>query len=103
MFFHIGSLVLVAIVAVGSSKPFEGKISPEVSNNAYISRLMQGAHPTNGSQLRQLDQNGNEVDISSYSLKFQRCQFDKAYDDELAENEDAETVLATKHFVVFRL
>merc|ERR1739848_916436 len=46
---------------------------------------------------------GNEVDISSYSLKFQKCQFVKAYDDELAEDEDAETVLATKHFVVFRL
>jgi len=68
-----------------------------------MNRLMQGAYPTKNSQLRRLDQNGNEVDISSYSLKFQKCQFVKAYDDELAENEDAGTVLATKHFVVFRL
>jgi len=66
-----------------------------------MNRLMHGAYPTKNSQLRHLDQNGNEVDISGYSLKFQKCQFVKAYDDELAE--DSGTVLATKHFVVFRL
>jgi len=68
-----------------------------------MNRLVKEAYPTKNSQLRRLEQNGNEVDISSYSLKFQKCQFVKAYDDELAEDEDAETVLATKHFVVFRL
>merc|ERR1712183_652257 len=90
-------------VTAVSANPFAEKMSSASPNIAYINRLMQGAHPTENSQLRRLDQDGNEVDISSYSLKFQKCQFVKAYDDELAENEDAGTVLATKHFVVFRL
>jgi len=103
MIFRISSLTLVAIVTAVSANPFAEKMSSANSNKAYMNRLMQGAYPTKNSQLRRLDQNGNEVDISSYSLKFQKCQFVKAYDDELAENEDAGTVLATKHFVVFRL
>lgn len=103
MIFRISSLTLVAIVTAVSANPFAEKMSSASPNKAYMNRLMQGAYPTKNSQLRRLDQNGNEVDISSYSLKFQKCQFVKAYDDELAENEDAGTVLATKHFVVFRL
>jgi len=103
MIFCISFITLVAVVTAASSNPFAEKISSATSNIAYMNRLMQGAYPTQNSQLRRLDQNDNEVDISSYSLKFQKCQFVKAYDDELAENEDAGTVLATKHFVVFRL
>merc|ERR1712187_956050 len=100
---HISSLILAVIAAAVSLDTFAEKMSSATSNIAYMNRLMQGAYPTKNSQLRRLDQNGNQVDISSYSLKFQKCQFVKAYDDERAENEDAETVLATKHFVVFRL
>jgi len=103
MIFRISSLTLAAILAAVSANPFAEKMSSATSNIAYMNRLMKGAYPTKNSQLRRLEQNGNEVDISSYSLKFQKCQFVKAYDDELAENEDAGTVLATKHFVVFRL
>jgi hypothetical protein len=44
-----------------------------------------------------------EVDISGYSVKFEKCQFVKACDDEFAEDEDSKTVLATKQFVFFRL
>jgi len=103
MIFRISSLFLAAIVAAVSANHFTEKMSSATSNIAYMNRLMQGAYPTKNSQLRRLDQNGNQVDISSYSLKFQKCQFVKAYDDEMAENEDAGTVLATKHFVIFRL
>merc|ERR1712222_284835 len=103
MIFRIRPLILAAIVAAVSANHFTEKMSSATSNIAYMNRLMQGAYPTKNSQLRRLDQNGNQVDISSYSLKFQKCQFVKAYDDEMAENEDAGTVLATKHFVIFRL
>merc|ERR1712232_625075 len=103
MIFRISPLILAAIVAAVSANPFAEKMSSATSNIAYMNRLMQGAYPTKNSQLRRLDQNGKEVNISSYSLKFQKCQFVKAYDDDLAEDEDARTVLATKHFVVFRL
>merc|ERR1711934_889387 len=97
MIFRIRPLILAAIVAAVSTWHFTEKMSSATSNIAYMNRLMQGAYPTKNSQLRRLDQNGNQVDISSYSLKFQKCQF------EMAENEDAGTVLATKHFVIFRL
>jgi len=67
--------------------------------------LMRQARPTANSQLgRRMDEDEEEyeVDISGYSLKFEQCQFVKAYDDELA-GEDSETILATRRFVIFRL
>ncbi|CAB9517137.1 expressed unknown protein [Seminavis robusta] len=42
-------------------------------------------------------------DLSTYSVVFEKCQFVKAYEDEVAEDEDNDTPLATKHFVVYRL
>jgi len=69
-----------------------------------MSKLVQNARPTSNSQLgRRLEEEEYQVDISSYSLKFEQCQFVKAYDDELAENDESSTVLATKRFVIFRL
>lgn len=71
-----------------------------------MSKLMKNAHPTENSQLgRRLEEEEAEeyeVDISGYSLKFEQCQFVKAYDDELA-GEDSDTILATRRFVIFRL
>jgi hypothetical protein len=75
-----------------------------------IRNLMSKAVPTGNNGLqnhhsRHLDQAAEEyeVNISKYSVKFQQCQFVKSYDDELAQDEDANTVLATKRFVMFRL
>lgn len=66
------------------------------------SKLLESAIETENSQLnRKLEQ--VEIDISGYEIKFQQCQFVKSYDDELAEDEDTKTVLATKRFVVFRM
>jgi len=63
---------------------------------------MEGARPTENSQLsRGLEQ--VEIDLSGYEIKFEKCQFVKTYDNELAENEESTSVLATKRFVVFRL
>lgn len=42
-------------------------------------------------------------DLSEYSIRFEKCQFVKAYDDEIAEDEESASPLATKHFVVYRL
>jgi len=103
MIARISSLTLAfTIIVAVSANPFVEKKSSATANMAYMNRLMRGARPTENSQLRRLEENGYEVDISGYSIKFQKCQFVKAYDQELAE-EDAGTVLATKHFVVFRL
>lgn len=42
-------------------------------------------------------------DLSLFSLRFEKCQFVKMYDDDLAQDEDNDSPLALKHFVVFRL
>lgn len=44
-----------------------------------------------------------EYDLNDFSLRFDHCQYVKMYDDDMAGDEDAETPLAVRHFVVFRL
>lgn len=101
------SLALIAITAaVVSANPFAPAKSTSSAKAAYMSKLMRNARPTENSQLgRRLEEEDAEeyeVDISGYSLKFEQCQFVKAYDDELAK-EDSDTILATRRFVIFRL
>lgn len=50
-----------------------------------------------------VDSNTYEYDLSSFSVRFEKCQYVKAYDDEVAEDEDSESVLALKHLVVFKI
>ena len=46
-------------------------------------------------------------DLSTYSIRYEKCQFVKMYDDELASNQEglssSSSPLATKHFVIYRL
>ena len=42
-------------------------------------------------------------DVTQYSASYHRCAEVKQFDDELAAQEDATSVFATKHFAVFRL
>ena len=60
-----------------------------------------GVHPAQ----RLLEDGGDyfEYDISEFSLRFDKCQYVKMFDDELAEDEDSDSPLSVKHFVVFRL
>lgn len=103
------TLAIAALsAAVVSANPFAPAKSSNTAKAAYMSKLVSKARPTANSQLgRKLDQQAEEeeylVDVSAYSLKFEQCQFVKAYDDELAEDEDSTTVLGTKRFVIFRL
>lgn len=102
MIARISSLALAFLMATASANPFAAKKSSANAKTAYMNRLMRGSTPTKNSQLRQLNDE-IEVDLTGYSLKFQKCQFVKAYDDEVAEDEDSKTVLATKRFVIYRL
>ena len=99
------TLALAAVCAtMASASPFAPAQSKNSAQGSYVSKLMTGARPTKNSQIRKLDENEEyAVDISSYSVKFEKCQFVKSYDDALAEDEDSTTVLATKRFVIFRL
>jgi hypothetical protein len=85
--------LLVASVAANPFAP----VSKNDAKTKYISTLIRGAKP-----IRKLEQD-YPVDISGYSVKFQKCQFVKSYSDEMAENEDYGSVLATQRFAVFRL
>jgi len=89
-------LASIIIGAVQASNPFMAK-SKNNAKSAFASKLVTGA--------RRLDDADEEyeVNISGYAVKFEKCQFVKSYDDELAEEEDSETVLATKRFVIFKL
>jgi hypothetical protein len=52
---------------------------------------------------RRLDQGASAVNIASYSVKFEQCQFVKSYSATLAASEYSTTVLSTERFVLFRL
>jgi hypothetical protein len=72
----------------------------------YIRNLLFRAVPTANTQLRRLDQSQEEafeVNIASYSVKFEQCQFVKSYSADLAADEKSTTVLSTQRFVLFRL
>ena len=82
--------------ATATTNPFAPKNTRKAD---YVSKLVKGAIPT-----RRLDENEEYVvDISSYYVKFEQCQFVKSYDEEMAQDEDAGSVLATKRFALFRL
>lgn len=44
-----------------------------------------------------------QYDLANFSVRFDKCQYVKMYDDELAEDEEEDSPLALKHFVIFRL
>ena len=84
------------LLASAAANPF-APVSKNDAKTKYISNLIRGATP-----IRKLEQD-YPVDISSYSVKFEKCQFVKSYSDEMAEDEDYGSVLATQRFAVFRL
>jgi len=80
-----------------ANHPFAPKVSHNTPESSYIGSILKGAVPT--ARSRRLDQ--EDIDISGYSLKFEKCQFIKQYAEE--RNEDIDSVLETKRFVIFRL
>lgn len=86
------------LAATASASPFAPAKTSNTPKARYMSKLVKGAKAT-----RQLDEENGEVDLTNYSLKFEQCQFVKTYSDELAEEEEMETVLQTQRFVIFRL
>jgi hypothetical protein len=104
MFKLAAALSLLVASASATHYPFAPMQNKRNANSAYVNQLVRGAKATANSQMRSLEE-GDEVvvDISSYSVKFDKCQFVKAYDEEVAADEDYGTVLATKRFVMFRL
>jgi hypothetical protein len=44
-----------------------------------------------------------QYDLSQFSLRFEKCQYVKMFDDDLAEDENYDSPLATRNFVAYRL
>lgn len=84
--------------------PFTEHIKREPPNSVkahYMSKLLNGAKATDNSRFRQLDE--VEVDLSGYELKFEKCQFVKAYSDDLAADAEISSTLELQKFIIFRL
>ena len=89
----------LGLTAAAKKNPFAPKVSANNSKAKMNAKLMRGATP-----LRKLEEAAEqEVDLSSYSIKFEKCQFVKQYDDEEGGGEENESPLVTKRFVIFRL
>ena len=91
----------LGLTAAAKKNPFAPKVSANNPKAKMNAKLMGGATP-----LRKLEENA-EVDLSSYSIKFEKCQFVKQYNDEGqgggGKNNANTTPLITKRFVIFRL
>jgi len=93
--------LLVAALGYSTAKqnPFAPKVTKNTKKAAYTAKLMRGATP-----IRKLEQaEDQEVDLTGYSIKFEKCQFVKQYDAEEGGGEENDTILTTKRFVIFRL
>jgi len=78
--------------------------SPQSVSASTTSKFDGQIQPT--SNERKLEDANNakfDYDLSGYSIRFGKCQHVKMFDDQLAEDEESETVLAIKHFVLYRM
>lgn len=98
--------VLTAAMA-SATNPF----APKSKNNAqaqFVSELLSAAQPTETSQLHRGLADG-DVDLTAYSVKFDRCQFVQTYSDNhnnhnnKNQEQGVDNFLAVNHFAVFRL
>ena len=85
--------LLIAASSIGVFSVLADAKAPSF-NNLPGRRLEDG---TDGSETFEYN------DLSQYSVRFEKCQFVKTFDDEMAQDEDSDSPLATKHFVVYRL
>jgi hypothetical protein len=99
------ALLVVVAASSASSSVTANNNNDRQKKASYISKLVSGAIPLNsGGSHRKLGQDADyEVDLTTYFVKFEQCQFVKSYDDNLAMDRDSGTVLATKRFVLFKL
>lgn len=90
-----------------SSNPFAPKVTKNTAKASLNAKLMRGATPVRKLQDEE-EEAAWELDLSTYSIKFEKCQFVKqyAYNGNNKNNNNkngANDILTTKHFVVFRM
>lgn len=96
--------LLVAALGYSAANPFAPKVSRNTRKAKMNAKLMSGA-----TALRRLEGENQEVDLTAYSIKFEKCQFVKQYNsgdgnnNNNNNNQNSDTILSTKRFVIFRL
>jgi len=95
MLARISTLALAYLTAASASQ-FAARTTPNTAGQ----KLMSNARP-----LRQLDnaeEEEAEIDISTHSIMFEKCQFVRSFNEDMAQ-ENGDTVLATDRFIIFKL
>ncbi|KAL3763790.1 LOW QUALITY PROTEIN: hypothetical protein ACHAWU_001910 [Discostella pseudostelligera] len=94
-----------AVAAANSTNPFAPKVSRNTAKSQINAKLMLRATPLR--KLQDNDDEAEDVDLSGYSIKFEKCQFVKQYaytgNNNNKNGQHADFILATKQFVVFRM
>lgn len=88
----------LVVAALSLLAPLADGAAASSNNKKRSSSLLTTAH-----RRRTEDVTTFEYDLSSFSIRFEKCQYVKSFNDEIAEDEDTEGILATQHFVVFQL
>ena len=101
---------LFGLAAAGPAEDFMRSMDKAVGQERRLrnleKKLLAKAVPLNKDNNRWLEDGGNNnngtLDLRDYALKYVGCQNVKAFSDDLAEDEDAESVLGMNRFVMFR-
>mmetsp|Transcript_16223 Transcript_16223/g.25261 ORF Transcript_16223/g.25261 Transcript_16223/m.25261 type:complete len:435 (-) Transcript_16223:379-1683(-) len=88
--------------ASSSSNPFAPKVSANNAESAYTAKLVRGAKVMRSLDGQQQEDDG-EIDLTNYSIKFEKCQFVKEFAGEEGDGGEDGNFLQTKRFVIFRL
>ena len=97
---------LTATVALASQQAAQAEVGLRVSSASASSRTTTSFHTgINNAHLvgRGLEDMDYQQDLSTHSIRFEKCQNVISFNDDLAGGEDATTALGLEHFVIFRL
>eukprot|EP00985_Skeletonema_marinoi_P030956 scaffold35016_cov92-Skeletonema_marinoi.AAC.1 len=96
----ISFLAATGYATAASSNPFAPKVSANTAASAYTAKLVRGAKVMRSLEGQQQEDGG--IDLTNYSIKFEKCQFVKEFAGEEGGGEDGQ-FLQTKRFIIFRL
>jgi len=100
------AFISMTSVAAASAAAFTKNL-PQSENSMKVKAMSELIH--NARPVRKLEDGGDDDayaysrDLSGYSLKFDKCQFIKAYDDDLAAYGYSDSVLSVRSFVTFKI
>lgn len=98
----ISFLAATGYATAASSNPFAPKVSANNADSAYTAKLVRGAKVMRSLEGQQ--QADGEIDLTNYSIKFEKCQFVKEFaGEEGGEGGEGGNFLNLKRFVIFRL